>query len=54
LHEAGHIWSCKVVIQAIAINEQASWSTTEERPTKHKIYKSECLEKYISGNHVSF
>jgi hypothetical protein len=25
LHEAGHIWSCKVVIQAIAINEQASW-----------------------------
>jgi len=52
LHEAGHIWSCKVVIQAIAINEQASWSTTEERPTKHQIYKSECVEKYISGNRI--
>ena len=52
LHEAGHIWSGIVVIQAIAINEQASWSTTEERPMKHQIYKCECLETCIRQSSI--
>ena len=42
LHEAWHIWSCIVVIQAIAINEQSSWSTTKERPDQHQIQRGEC------------
>lgn len=34
LHEARHIWSCIIVIQAVPIYEQASWSTTKERPNQ--------------------
>jgi hypothetical protein len=47
LHEAWHIWSCIVVIQAIAINEQSSWSTTKERPDQHQIQRGECVELWI-------
>lgn len=37
LHEARHIRSCIVVVQAICIDKQPSRSTTEKRPVRIRI-----------------
>lgn len=34
LHETWHVWSGIIVIQAVAIDEQAGWSTTNEWPRR--------------------
>lgn len=40
LHEARHIWSCVVVIQAVAVDEQTGWSTTKEGPAHNRANNS--------------
>jgi hypothetical protein len=36
LHQPCHVWSYKVVVVAVTIDEEARWSTTEHRPEPRK------------------
>jgi len=49
LHETRHIWSCIVVVQAVAVDEQTSWSTTQKRPKKTYITIPSGREKLNKG-----
>lgn len=40
LHQPCHVWSYKVVVVAVTIDEEACWSTTEHRPEPRKSHIS--------------